>query len=189
MSSTTVNDRYVNSENRRVEPANGTAFAYEDVSGSTGVTPRTISEMSPEAIVFLDAPELAEVDLLGFSSGSFAAPDITLTWPALAGRLVLASSSWTHGAEGHGWAKDMIGAVGKPTTAPEGVQDVSYTPTPASRGAGKEPLQRIFCARTDGRDPETTWPTRQAQCDAVCLWGESNHALLQPVRVLEGSRQ
>jgi pimeloyl-ACP methyl ester carboxylesterase len=28
-------------------------------------------------------------------------------------------------------------------------------------------------------DQPTTWPTRQAQYDAVCAWGVPNHALLQ----------
>jgi pimeloyl-ACP methyl ester carboxylesterase len=68
--------------------------------------------------VFLDALELAEVDLLGFSIGSFVAEEITLRRPALVRRVVLASSA-PRGADGmHGWAKDVIDAVGVPQVAP-----------------------------------------------------------------------
>jgi pimeloyl-ACP methyl ester carboxylesterase len=167
-------------ENRRV-----VTFDNTGVGGSTGMTPHTIGEMAHDAIAFLDALELDEVDLLGFSIGSFVAQEITLTRPALVRRLVLASSA-PQGAEGmHGWATDVIDAVGKPKTGPEGVLAVFYAPSPTSQDAGKQSLQRIFGARTDDRDAETTWQTRQAQYDAVCSWGEPNHALLQRVGVID----
>src|SRR4051794_32894902 len=103
MSSMAV-DNYVNAENRRVEAANGTTFAYRDlgngevpivllqhfrgnldnwdpalvdavaqnrrvvtfdntgVAASTGTTPHTIAEMARDAIEFLDALELSQID-------------------------------------------------------------------------------------------------------------------------------
>jgi pimeloyl-ACP methyl ester carboxylesterase len=167
-------------ENRRV-----VTFDNTGVGGSTGKTPHAIGEMAREAIVFLDALELAEVDLLGFSIGSFIAQEITLTRPALVRRLVLASSA-PQGAEGmHGWAKDVIDAVGVPQVEPEGVLSVFYAPSAASQDAGRQSLQRIFGARTDDRDAETTWQTRQAQYDAVCSWGVPNHGLLQRVSAID----
>jgi pimeloyl-ACP methyl ester carboxylesterase len=220
-------DSYTKAENRRVEAANGTTFAYRDlgsgdvplvllqhfrgnldnwdpalvdalaenrrvvtfdntgVGGTTGQTPSTIAEMARDALAFVDALELAEVDLLGFSIGSFVAQEITLTRPALVRRLVLASSA-PQGASGmHGWAKDVIDAVGNPQTAPEGVLYVFYAPSPTSQAAGKQSLQRIFGARTEDRDAQTTWQTRQAQYDAVCSWGVPNRALLERVSAIE----
>jgi pimeloyl-ACP methyl ester carboxylesterase len=218
---------YTKSENRRVQAANGTTFAYRDlgsgdvplvllqhfrgnldnwdpalvdalagnrrvvtfdntgVGGSTGQTPSTIAEMARDAIAFVDALELAEVDLLGFSIGSFVAQEITLTRPALVHRLILASSAPQGAAGMHGWAKDVIDAVGTPQTAPEGVLYVFYAPTPTSQEAGKQSLQRIFGARTEDRDAQTTWQTRQAQYDAVCSWGVPNHALLERVGAID----
>jgi pimeloyl-ACP methyl ester carboxylesterase len=219
-------DSYTKSENRRIEAANGTTFAYRDLSsgdvplvllqhfrgnldnwdpalvdalaenrrvvtfdntgvgGSTGETPSTIAEMARDAIAFVDALELAEVDLLGFSIGSFVAQEITLTRPALVRRLVLASSAPQGAAGMHGWAPDVIGAVGGPQTSPEGVLYVFYAPSPTSQDAGKQSLQRIFGARTEDRDAQTTWQTRQAQYDAVCSWGVPNKALLERVSAI-----
>ena len=84
----------------------------------------------------------------------------------------------------HGWAADVIGAVGVPEVSPDGVLDVFYTPSPESRQAGKLALQRMF-ARTQDRDKATTWETRQAQYDAVCEWGIPNHALLERLSTID----
>ncbi len=160
-------------------------FDNTGVGGSTGETPGTISEMARDAITFLDALELEEVDLLGFSIGSFVAQEVTLTRPALVRRLVLASSA-PEGAGGmHGWARDVITAVGGREPNPEGYLSVFYSPSAASQAAGKQSLQRIFGARTADRDVETTWQTRQAQYDAVCSWGVPNHALLQRTSAID----
>jgi pimeloyl-ACP methyl ester carboxylesterase len=167
-------------ENRRV-----VTFDNTGVGGSSGDTPSTIAEMALDAIAFLDALELAEVDLLGFSIGSFVAQELTLTRPAVVRHLVLASSAPQGAAGMHGWAKDVIDAVGTPQTAPEGVLYVFYAPTPTSQEAGKQSLQRIFGARTEDRDAQTTWQTRQAQYDAVCSWGVPNHALLERVGAID----
>jgi pimeloyl-ACP methyl ester carboxylesterase len=166
--------------NRRV-----LTFDNTGVGATTGMTPRTIAEMAQDAIAFLDALELSEVDLLGFSIGSFVAQEIALTRPDLVRRVVLASSAPQGGAGMHGWAKDVIDAVGKRQGSPEGYLSVFYAPSPASQAAGKQSLQRIFGARTEDRDADTTWQTRQAQYDAVCSWGIPNHALLQRVSAID----
>jgi pimeloyl-ACP methyl ester carboxylesterase len=110
--------------------------------------------MARDAIAFLDAMALGEIDLLGFSIGSFVAQEITLTRPALVRRLVLASSAPQGAAGMRGWAKDVIDAVGQREGSPEGYLSVFYTPSAASQDAGKQSLQRIFGARTDDRDTE-----------------------------------
>ena len=160
-------------------------FDNTGVGGSTGMTPHTIAEMARDAIEFLDALELGEVDLLGFSIGSFVAQEITLTRPDLVRRVVLASSAPQGAAGMHGWAKDVIDRVGQRQASPEGYLSVFYAPSTASQEAGKASAQRIFGARTADRDTETTWQTRQAQYDAVCSWGIPNHALLERVGAIE----
>jgi pimeloyl-ACP methyl ester carboxylesterase len=167
-------------QNRRV-----VTFDNAGVGGSSGTTPHTIAEMARDAIAFLDALELGEVDLLGFSIGSFVAQEMTLTRPALVRRLVLASSAPQGAAGMHGWAKDVIDAVGQPQTSAEGYLSVFYAPSPTSQAAGMQSAQRIFGARTDDRDANTTWQTRQAQYDAVCSWGVPDHALLQRVGAID----
>jgi pimeloyl-ACP methyl ester carboxylesterase len=98
--------------------------------------------------------------------------------PAIVRRLVLASSAPQGAAGMHGWAPDVIGAIGTPETSPEAYLDVFFARSAASRRAGTEALQRMY-ARTADRDKATTWATRQAQYDAVCTWGIPNHALLE----------
>jgi pimeloyl-ACP methyl ester carboxylesterase len=167
-------------QNRRV-----LTFDNTGVGGSTGITPHTIAEMAHDAIAFLDALDLSEVDLLGFSIGSFVAQEITLTRPDLVRRLVLASSA-PQGATGMpGGATDFNNAGGQRQGSPEGYLSVFYASSTASQDAGRHSLQRIFGARTEDRDAETTWQTRQAQYDAVCSWGIPNHALLQRVSAIE----
>jgi pimeloyl-ACP methyl ester carboxylesterase len=153
-------------------------FDNAGVGGSTGTTPSTISQMARDAIVFLEALELDTVDLLGFSIGSFVAQEIALTRPAVLRRVVLASSAPRGAAGMHGWAPEVIGAVGAPAPNPDGYLDVFFTQSASSRQVGVETLGRLT-ARRDGRDAQTTWQTRQAQYDAVCDWGIPDHGQLQ----------
>jgi len=78
----------------------------------------------------------------------------------------------------HGWAPEVIGAVGKPQTTPEEYLSVLFASSPSSRKAGQEALGRMY-SRTEDRDADTTWAVRQAQDDAVCTWGIPDHAELQ----------
>ena len=153
-------------------------FDNAGVAGSTGTTPSTIAEMARDAIAFLDAMDIGQADLLGFSIGSFIAQEIALIRPAVVRRLVLASSAPRGAAGMHCWAPSVIDAVGAPTTIPDRFLDVFFTQSSASRHAGKEALGRMF-ARTADRDKPTTWGTRQSQYDAVCDWGIPNHGLLE----------
>ena len=159
-------------------------FDNVGVGGSTGTTPGTVTQMASDAIAFLEAMEFDQVDLLGFSIGSFVAQEIALIRPALVQRLVLASSAPQGAAGMHGWAPEVIGAVGAPAPNPGGYLDVFFTPSAESRQSGIEALGRM-AARSEDRDQPTTWQTRQAQYDAVCAWGIPDHALLQRVSAIE----
>ena len=159
-------------------------FDNVGVGATSGSTPSTIEAMAHDAIAFIDALGTRQVDLLGFSIGSFVAQEIALIRPDLLRRVVLASSAPQGAAGMHGWAPDVIGAVGQPETTPEGYLSVFFAPTPTSLDAGKEVAGRIF-GRTKNRDEPTTWATRQAQYDAVCAWGVPNHSLLERVAAIE----
>ena len=160
------------------------AFDNTGVGASAGTTPDTIEQMARDAIAFAAGLDLGPADLLGFSIGSFVAQQIALMRPALVRRLILASSA-PQGATGmHGWAPEVIGAVGTPQTSPGEYLGVFFTASPASRQAGQQAMQRMY-ARTEDRDVATNWATRQAQYDAVCTWGIPDHALLQRLSCLE----
>jgi pimeloyl-ACP methyl ester carboxylesterase len=164
---------------RRVVPFNNVG-----VASTTGTTPNTVEAMAHGAIAFIEAIGVQRVDLLGFSIGSFVAQEIALIRPDLLRRVVLASAAPRGAAGMHGWAPDVIRAVGEPETKPEGYLQVFFAPTDTSRQAGQQVAARVF-GRTTNRDEPTTWQTRQAQYDAVCAWGIPNHSLLQRVAAIE----
>jgi pimeloyl-ACP methyl ester carboxylesterase len=160
-------------------------FDNVGVAATTGMTPNTVEAMANGAIAFIEAMNLERIDLLGFSIGSFVAQEIALIRPDLLRRVVLASSAPQGAAGMHGWAPEVIGAVGTPETTPQGYISVFFAPTDTSREAGRQAAGRIFGGRTADRDEPTTWQTRQAQYDAVCAWGIPNHSLLQRVVAIE----
>jgi pimeloyl-ACP methyl ester carboxylesterase len=159
-------------------------FDNVGVGATTGTTPNTVEAMAHGAIAFLEAMDFQRVDVLGFSIGSFVAQEIALIRPDLLRRVVLASSAPQGAAGMHGWAPEVIAAVGAPEPNPQGYLDVFFAPTDTSRAAGQQAAGRIF-GRTSDRDEPTTWQTRQAQYDAVCAWGIPNHSLLQRVAAID----
>jgi pimeloyl-ACP methyl ester carboxylesterase len=153
------------------------------VGGSTGQVGRTMAEMAVGALTFIDTMKFDELDLLGFSIGSFVAQEIALSRPAALNRVVLASSA-PKGAHGmHGWAPKVIGAVGRPDTTAEEYLGVFFTSSGPSTSAGQQTLGRIY-GRQEGRDEPTSWECRNVQYDAVCEWGIPNHCLLERVEAI-----
>jgi pimeloyl-ACP methyl ester carboxylesterase len=160
-------------------------FDNRGVAASSGTTPRTVMQMAHDAMDFILALGVGEVDLLGFSLGSFVAQEVALVCPSTVRSLVLASSA-PQGASGmHGWEPEVIDAVGKPETSAAEYLSVFFADSEASRGAGQQAAGRIFGARTAERDAPTSWQTRLAQYDAVCAWGQPNHALLERVSAID----
>jgi pimeloyl-ACP methyl ester carboxylesterase len=159
------------------------AFDNVGVGGTTGTTPNTVQEMAQGALSFLTAMGFDRVDLLGFSIGSFVAQEIALARPDIVRRLILASSAPRGAAGMHGWAPEVIGAVGTAETTPEAYLSVFFTGSAASRQSGEESLARMYARQTD-RDEPATWATRLAQYDAVCRWGIPDHAVLQRVSAI-----
>ena len=119
-------------QNRRV-----VTFDNAGVGGSTGTTPDTIEQMARDAIAFLAAMQISQADLLGFSIGSFVAQQIALTRPAIVRRLVLASSAPQGAAGMHGWAPEVIGAVGTPQTSPEAYLERVLRPVRVQPASGQ----------------------------------------------------
>jgi pimeloyl-ACP methyl ester carboxylesterase len=159
-------------------------FDNTGVGGSSGITPDTLDQMAHDAITFMSALEIEQADLLGFSIGSFVAQQVALTRPAIVRKLILASSAPQGAAGMHGWAPEVIGAVGTPQTSPEEYLSVFFRQSAASKQSGQEALKRMY-ARTEDRDTATSWETREAQYDAVCTWGVPNHGLLQRLSALD----
>ena len=159
-------------------------FDNAGVGGSTGTTPDTIEQMARDAIAFLAAMEFSQVDLLGFSIGSFVAQQIALIRPAIVRKLVLASSAPQGAAGMHGWAPEVIGAIGTPQTSPEAYLEVFFTRSAVEPASG--PGSAAADVRQDRRPGHGhDWATREAQYDAVCTWGIPDHALLQRLSAID----
>src|SRR5256714_3503631 len=68
------------------------AFDSRGVGASTGSTPKTIEEMAKDAVTFIRALGLEQVDILSFSMGGMIAQVIAQTEPHFIRRLILAGT-------------------------------------------------------------------------------------------------
>ena len=123
-------------------------FDNVGVGATTGRTPGTVEQMGRDAIEFMTAMGFDQVDLLGFSIGSFVAQEVVLTRPSLVRRLVLASSAPKGAAGMHGWAarSSMRSEVTSPT---QKVCSRSSTP-------GRQPAAPPARSRSNGSPPGQT---------------------------------
>jgi pimeloyl-ACP methyl ester carboxylesterase len=167
-------------------------FDNAGVGGSTGSTPRTVTAMAHDALRFIEALELDEIDLLGFSLGGFVAQELVLIRPRLVCRLVLAGTGPQGGDDMHGFADDVYVSATRDEPGAQDLLALFFERSETSIAAGLEFVQRIF-ARTDDRDANTTLATRDAQLDAIHTWGVPDRSkrgrlagITQPVLVAGG---
>lgn len=147
------------------------AFDNRGIGASGGKTPSTIAEMARDAVAFIRALGVEEVDLFGFSLGGFVAQEIVLTEPKLVRKLILAG---TGPAGGEGIDKvtpltivDMIkGAL----TLRDPKYYLFFTRTGNGRRAAKAFLQRLTERQTD-RDKPVSLSAFGAQLRAIKAYG------------------
>lgn len=168
-------------------------FNNAGVSSSSGEVPTTIQEMGTNAIAFIKALGLKQVDVLGFSIGGFVAQEITLQAADLVHRLVLVGTG-PRGGQNMGAltpeAQQIFGATYK---VPEEIWlKVHFTNSEASQAAGREFLKR-FLLRTESRDPEVNGNVAPNQIEAIGKWGAQREGsyeylktILQPTLVVNG---
>jgi pimeloyl-ACP methyl ester carboxylesterase len=169
-------------------------FNNAGVSSSSGEVPTSVEEMAANAVTFIKALSLSQVDVLGFSLGGLIAQEVAITQPKLVRRLVLVGTG-PRGGEGMATLTPEAQAVfGGTYENPDHVWlGAFFTPSKESQAAGREYLKR-FRLRTDGRDPEVNEKVAPAQLQALNRWGarsENSHEYLkqisQPTLVVNGS--
>jgi pimeloyl-ACP methyl ester carboxylesterase len=140
------------------------------VGGSTGVVPDNVTDMARDALAFIDALGLKEVDILGFSLGGYVAQELALLRPRLVRRLVLAGTAPQGGPDLHRWSDTVFAhaTVDQPTA--EDLLSLFFSPSETSRAKGAEYLQRAY-QREEERDAPTDLATRDAQLAAITAWG------------------
>src|ERR1700686_2520679 len=124
------------------------------VSRSTGEVPTTFEQMAADAIAFIKALGLKQVDLFGFSIGGMVVQEITLQAPDLVRRLIV-DGTGPRGGQGMGLLTQAAGRLfGATYDPPEHVWlAVKFSPSAAGQAAGREFLKRTHL-RQEGHDPE-----------------------------------
>jgi pimeloyl-ACP methyl ester carboxylesterase len=166
------------------------AFDNRGVGASSGSPATSIEQMAMDAITFIKAMGLEQVDLFGFSMGGMIAQEIALMEPQLVRRMVIAG---TGPAGGEGISKvdrvTYLDIVRGFLTHQDPKQFLFFTRTPAGIRAGKEFLARLK-ERSEDRDKEATVAVLQAQLKALRRWGSKEPVDLsrihQPVLVANG---
>ncbi len=165
-------------------------FDNRGVGASGGATPTTIEAMAADAVSFIRALGLDQVDLFGFSMGGMIAQVIAQEEPQLVRKLILAG---TGPAGGEGIDKvtriSYVDTARGLLTRRDPKQYLFFTRTPNGIQAGKEFLARLE-ERSNDRDKPVTVRAFRAQLKAIHRWGLQKPANLatihQPVLVANG---
>jgi pimeloyl-ACP methyl ester carboxylesterase len=166
-------------------------FDNRGVGASGGSTPTTIEAMANDAVAFIRALGLEQVDLFGFSMGGMIAQVIAADEPQLVRKLILAG---TGPAGGDGITNVSriahLDTVRGLLTWQDPKQFLFFTRTPDGRRAGKAFLARLK-ERTEDRDKAISLRSYGAQLKAIHRWGKQQPADLsvirQPVLVANGA--
>lgn len=146
-------------------------FDNRGIGASSGVPAASMEDMARDAITFIKAMGLAQVDLFGFSMGGMIAQEIVLMEPQLVRRMIVTGTG-PAGGEG-------ISQVARVTyldmvrgwfTFQDPKQLLFFTRTPAGIRAGKEFLKRLK-ERSENRDKAITVAALQTQLKALRRWG------------------
>jgi pimeloyl-ACP methyl ester carboxylesterase len=165
-------------------------FDNRGVGASSGSTPTTIEAMARDAVTFIRALGLHQVDLFGFSMGGMIAQVIAQEEPGLVRRMILAG---TGPAGGEGIEKvtriSYLDITRGLLTRQDPKQFLFFTRTPNGRRAGKAFLARLE-ERANDRDKPISIASFRAQLKAIHRWGKEKPADLsgihQPVLVMNG---
>lgn len=168
-------------------------FDNAGVGRSTGATPPTMGEMADDAIAFVKALGIDEIDLFGFSLGGFISQEILLRAPELIRRAVLLGTGPTGGEGMAEFSPKVVSIVTRPnSTFEERCLELFFSPTETSQAAGKAWLERV-ASRTSDREPACGPEVAQAQLAAIQGFGRGNGdrpgtlaKIKQPVLVING---
>ena len=168
-------------------------FDNAGVSSSSGEGPTSVERMAANALAFVKALGLSQVDVLGFSLGGLVAQELTRVAPELVRRLVLVGTGPRSGEGMSSLTPEAQKIFGATYDEPDHLWlNVFFTRSEKSQAAGRAYLKR-FRLRTEDRDPEVSDKVAPAQIEALAKWGAPREnpydylkALDQPTLVVNG---
>ena len=167
-------------------------FDNRGVGASSGKTPNSVEAMARDAVAFIKALGLAQVDLLGFSMGGFVAQVIAQQEPQLVRKVILAG---TGPAGGRGidnvTALTIVDMAKGALTLRDAKYYLFFTKTANGRSQARQFLKRLK-ERTNDRDKAITLSSFRAHLEAIHAWGlqepEDLSRIQQPVFVANGDQ-
>ena len=168
------------------------AFDNRGIGASEGSTPNSVAAMARDAVAFIRAMGLEQVDLLGFSLGGFISQVIAQEEPQLVRKMILAGTGPAGGTGIYNVAsitiRDMIKSA---LTLKHPEYYLFFTTTPNGRSAAREFLKRLK-ERTENRDKPVSLIAFANQLKAIHAWGRQAPADLSrihhPVLVANGDQ-
>lgn len=165
-------------------------FDNRGVGATTSKVPTNIDQMGADAIAFIRALGLTQVDLLGFSLGGGVAQMVALQEPDLVRRMILAGTGPRGGGGIEQITKIFIIAYVKAALTLSDPRNFLFFPrTPEGKRAASDYLRRLK-ERTNDRDKPISIQARVAQLKAIRAVGLSAPDDLskidQPVLVANG---
>jgi pimeloyl-ACP methyl ester carboxylesterase len=165
-------------------------FNNAGVSSSSGKTPSTFQEMGANAITFIRALGLKQVDVLGISIGGFVAQEIALQGGELVRKVILVGTGHRGNDMTASRSAEIFAGSYDP---PEHLWlAVHFKPTETSQKAGLAFLEGKL--RRQDRDPEVSEQTVAAQGEAIGKWITPDENALdylksikQPTLIAQGS--
>lgn len=165
-------------------------FDLPGVGRTDGTTPNNIADMAESTTAFIQALGLKQVNLFGFSMGSFISQQIVLTKPEIVNKIVLTGTG-PKGAIGLSDLPKLL-ASGGDLSAEERYLKFGFASSAESIAAGKLVYQRLQLRQAD-RDLPVSEESATAQVQAVLGWAQPApnalnelKSVMQPVLIAQG---
>ncbi|AEW01100.1 alpha/beta hydrolase [Niastella koreensis] len=172
-------------------------FNNRGVASTEGEVPLTYGAMATDAIAFIEALGLKQVDALGFSMGGGVVQELALQKPSLVRKIILVGIAPRNGEHMQQLSPEAQAIFGKQRENPDELWlDVFFSPSETSQAAGRKFLER-YRARTNDRDAAINERVAGNQLTAIGEWGQPSVAgeerfaylrnIKQPALVVNGN--
>ena len=166
-------------------------FDYPGIGRSTGTASSTVAAMTKDLVGFCRALCLDNFDIVGFSLGGMIAQQLAFEFPSMARRIILLGTG-PRGGEGMTFTELSVDELDDPASL---LMYAFFTPSDASKAAGRAYLERLKLRATD-RDEPVSRQAATTQLEAIREWGgipsENRFAVLsqihQPTLIVHGNK-